>query len=66
VLVGASGLSYEDAAEICGCAVGTIKSRVHRARERLAELLTMRPGKELGADQHWQAAASARSVPDSS
>ena len=39
ILVGASGFSYEEAAEICGCAVGTIKSRVNRARIRLAELL---------------------------
>src|ERR671916_2397173 len=37
ILVGASGFSYEEAAEICGCAVGTIKSRVNRARTRLAE-----------------------------
>ena len=34
-----SGFSYEEAAEICGCAVGTIKSRVARARETLLELL---------------------------
>ena len=39
ILVGASGFSYEEAAEICGCAVGTIKSRVNRARTRLAEVL---------------------------
>lgn len=38
-LVGASGCSYEEAAEICGCAVGTIKSRVNRARRKLTELL---------------------------
>jgi RNA polymerase sigma-70 factor (ECF subfamily) len=36
ILVGASGFSYEEAAQICGCAVGTIKSRVNRARSRLA------------------------------
>jgi RNA polymerase sigma-70 factor (ECF subfamily) len=41
MLVGASGLSYEEAAEVCGCAVGTIKSRVNRGRVRLAELLHM-------------------------
>jgi RNA polymerase sigma-70 factor (ECF subfamily) len=40
-LVGASGASYEEAAEICGCAVGTVKSRVNRARAKLAELLGM-------------------------
>jgi len=41
VLVGASGFSYEEAAEICGCAVGTIKSRVNRARNRLGQLLQL-------------------------
>ncbi len=40
ILIGASGLSYEEAAAICGCAVGTMKSRVHRARARLADLLS--------------------------
>ncbi|CUH75631.1 RNA polymerase sigma factor [Tropicibacter naphthalenivorans] len=39
ILVGASGFSYEEAAEACGVAVGTIKSRVNRARARLAELM---------------------------
>ncbi len=38
VLVIAAGLTYEEAAEVSGCAVGTVKSRVNRARERLAEL----------------------------
>jgi RNA polymerase sigma-70 factor (ECF subfamily) len=41
ILIGASGLSYEEAAEICKCAVGTMKSRVSRARSRLSELLGM-------------------------
>ncbi len=44
ILVGVSGLSYEQAAEICECAVGTVKSRVHRGRVRLAELLSMKSG----------------------
>ena len=39
ILVGATGASYEEAAEICGIAVGTVKSRVSRAKIRLAELL---------------------------
>lgn len=39
LLVGASGFSYEEAAEICDCAVGTIKSRVNRARVKLAEII---------------------------
>ena len=50
ILVGASGFSYEEAAEICQCAVGTIKSRVSRARNRLAELLQLEPGETYGAD----------------
>jgi RNA polymerase sigma-70 factor (ECF subfamily) len=41
ILIGASGFSYEEAAEICGCAVGTIKSRVNRARQRLMEQLSL-------------------------
>ena len=43
ILIGASGLSYEEAAETCGCAVGTIKSRLNRARARLADLLEKAP-----------------------
>lgn len=39
VLVGAGGFSYEEAAEICAVAVGTIKSRVARARAAVTELL---------------------------
>jgi len=39
ILVGASGLSYEEAAEVCNCAIGTIKSRVSRARNELVRLL---------------------------
>lgn len=39
ILVGAEGFGYEEAAEMCGCPVGTIQSRVHRARIRLLQLL---------------------------
>lgn len=39
LLVGASGFSYEEAAEMCGVAVGTIKSRTNRARKQLAKML---------------------------
>lgn len=39
ILVSASGFSYEEAAAICGCAVGTIKSRVARARNTLLQML---------------------------
>jgi len=38
-LVGASGLSYEEAAEICRVEIGTIKSRLSRARAKLVDLL---------------------------
>lgn len=40
VMVAAAGLSYAEAAEICGCAVGTVKSRVNRARNELRRLLS--------------------------
>ena len=51
ILVGASGFAYEEAAEICGCAVGTIKSRVNRARNRLAELLSVSGEGDYGPDE---------------
>ena len=39
ILIGAGGLSYEEVSAICDCAIGTIKSRVSRARDRLALIL---------------------------
>ena len=39
VLVGAGGFAYDEAAKICGCAVGTVKSRVSRARHALQAIL---------------------------
>lgn len=39
LLIGASGFSYEEAANMCGVAVGTMKSRTNRARAQLAELM---------------------------
>jgi len=56
LLVGASGFSYEEAASICGCAVGTIKSRVNRARLRLAALLNVDDMDDLGPDSMTRAA----------
>ncbi|WP_420961263.1 RNA polymerase sigma factor [Brucella sp. IR073] len=50
ILIGASGFAYEEAAEICGCAVGTIKSRVSRARTRLQELLGVNGESDYGPD----------------
>jgi RNA polymerase sigma-70 factor, ECF subfamily len=55
ILVGASGFSYEEAAQICGSAVGTIKSRVNRARIRLAELLAIEGARDMGPDGTTQA-----------
>lgn len=40
ILVGAGGFSYQDAADITGVAVGTVKSRVARARTALEEILS--------------------------
>jgi len=55
ILVGASGFSYEEAANICGCAVGTIKSRVNRAHTRLAELLQIDGIDDFGPDEQTRA-----------
>src|SRR4051794_27819225 len=51
ILIGASGFSYEEAAKICGCAVGTIKSRVNRARTRLGEMLAIQGAQDIGPDE---------------
>jgi len=58
VLVGASGMTYEEAASICGCAIGTIKSRVNRGRTRLAELLSIETADDFGPDQENRAVLS--------
>ncbi len=60
ILVGASGFSYDEAAEICGCAVGTVKSRVNRARTRLAELLALQSGADYGPDHQSRSVVDAR------
>ena len=59
ILVGASGLSYEEAANLCGCAVGTMKSRVNRARAKLSEMLAGPAEKLVEADTAWDAAVDA-------
>ena len=51
VLVGAAGIGYEEAAKICGCAVGTIKSCAHRARVKLAELMAVDGAHDFNLDQ---------------
>jgi RNA polymerase sigma-70 factor, ECF subfamily len=50
VLVGAAGMSYEEAAAIADCAVGTIKSRVNRARIKLSNLLGVEGSDAFGPD----------------
>jgi RNA polymerase sigma-70 factor, ECF subfamily len=50
ILIGASGFSYEEAAEICHCAIGTMKSRVSRARTKLQELLQVAGESDYGPD----------------
>jgi len=55
-LVGGRGLSYEEAAKICHCAVGTLKSRAFRARARLAEMMSIDNPQDLGPDRAIQAA----------
>jgi len=54
ILIGASGLSYEEAAGVCNCAVGTMKSRVNRARNRLVELLAIVSSSDYAAGADWQ------------
>ncbi len=56
LLVGAQGLSYEEAAEVCGVPLGTVKSRVNRARNRLTALLDLNSEAEIGPDNVIKAA----------
>jgi RNA polymerase sigma-70 factor, ECF subfamily len=58
ILVGAEGLSYEEAAAICACPVGTIKSRVNRARSRLVELLDVEFTDEMSKERTAAPAAT--------
>jgi RNA polymerase sigma-70 factor (ECF subfamily) len=63
LLVGAQGLSYEQAAHIMGVAEGTIKSRVHRARANLAQVLGYTGIEDLGPGRVIQAALQERAEP---
>lgn len=59
ILVGAAGLSYEEAAEICGCALGTIKSRVNRARARLLTIMDAEDASDVMALETMTVAGTA-------
>jgi len=61
LLVGSSGLSYEEAAQICGCALGTMKSRVYRARVRLAAMLSVNTPELHRQGSEWDAVIDAKS-----
>jgi RNA polymerase sigma-70 factor (ECF subfamily) len=50
ILIGAEGFSYDEAALMCGCAVGTMKSRVNRARGKLAELMGIDVAEDFGGE----------------
>jgi RNA polymerase sigma-70 factor (ECF subfamily) len=62
ILVGASGLSYEDAATLCACAVGTMKSRVNRARAKLVSMLAV-PEQQPASNTAWLHAAPKDGLP---
>ena len=49
ILVIAAGYSYEEAAAICKCSVGTIKSRINRARRKLTDMLSSAEDSDLGS-----------------
>ncbi len=55
MLVGAAGMSYEDTAMLCRTTTGTIKSRINRARARLAALLAIDNVSEIGFDSRTRA-----------
>jgi len=59
LLVGAEGMSYEEAAAICGTKIGTIKSRMNRARARLVELLQGMDEQDPGRSRASRAALAA-------
>jgi RNA polymerase sigma-70 factor (ECF subfamily) len=52
-------MSYEEAAELCNVPVGTVKSRVNRARSRLTALLDLNSEAEIGPDSVTKAALAA-------
>jgi RNA polymerase sigma-70 factor (ECF subfamily) len=64
ILVGANGFSYDDAAQMCGVATGTMKSRVNRARAKLTELLQLEDDDVLElTDAATMAVVGSRNLP---
>lgn len=61
LLVTASDMSYEDAAQVSGVAVGTVKSRVNRARAKLVTIMQTQHPSEFGPSAAMQAAMVAKS-----
>ena len=55
MLIGALGCTYHEAAALCGCAVGTIKSRTNFARTRLADALEIGSADDFGPDRMFLA-----------
>jgi RNA polymerase sigma-70 factor (ECF subfamily) len=66
MLIGVLGVSYEETAEICGCAVGTVKSRLNRARAGVLDLLgesspqTLIERRRQLSDNHWDTESGRR------
>ena len=63
LLMSLDGMSYEEVALVQGIAVGTVKSRVHRAREQLAKLLQIEDWHRIGHDWVMEAALQVRTDP---
>ena len=61
ILVGGSGFAYEEAAQICGCALGTLKSRVNRARTAIAQLMSIDASRDVGRPE-WHAMGDIGSI----
>jgi RNA polymerase sigma-70 factor (ECF subfamily) len=66
ILVSASGFSYEEAARICGCAVGTIKSRVARARDTLMAILDGKKVERVDGDEEVETFSTRRPIASTS
>jgi RNA polymerase sigma-70 factor, ECF subfamily len=60
ILVVAERLSYDEVSIMCGCAIGTIKSRINRGRARLCELMGIEGARDFGPD--WMEQNAGRDV----